>query len=405
MKNLLPLLSLLLISACSSSIDPVEPPAELTTIVTPELTAYHQWGHEIGKGSGRQYLKLSPLVDGERLFVANQSGRVEAYATADGKRLWRVELGGAVNAGPGDGKELLLFGGDAEVIAVSKADGAVRWRSTVSSEVLSIPAEADGIVIVHSVDGNITALRLEDGERLWQHRESVPILSLRGTGDPLLLAGGVFVGTASGKVIALDLASGKLVWESVIAEPRGRTELDRMVDVDAELVSSDGVLYASSFQGTLVAVALATGRLIWTRDIGSASGIALDTQYLYTTDTEGNVWALSRSNGGTMWRQDALLHRALSAPVQQGNYLVIGDYDGYLHWLNKSDGNVVARSRIQNFAEYWPLEGESDIYPYYHKEDRAVLLPPAIDGVQVFGMDKRGVLDVFNVAPVASGKE
>ncbi|MCW9089191.1 MAG: PQQ-binding-like beta-propeller repeat protein, partial [Gammaproteobacteria bacterium] len=262
MKVFFVVIPLLLLAGCSSSIDPLEPPAALTTIVTPGLEISHRWVRQLGRGSGGQHLKLAPYVDGERVFAANQSGRVEAFDSADGKSLWRVDLGAPVNAGPGADGELLLLGGDAEVIALNKRDGTLRWRTPVSSEVLSVPQQRGGFVVVHSVDGNITALSTDSGERLWQHREAVPTLSLRGSGNPYMLNDAVLVGTANGKVIALRLDDGTLLWEAVVAAPRGRTELERIVDVDAELALADGVVYASSHQGSLAAIALSSGQLL-----------------------------------------------------------------------------------------------------------------------------------------------
>jgi len=399
-KRLFAIIPFLLLAACSSSIDPVEPPASLTTIATPELQVVHRWSQQLGKGSGKQYLKLDPLVDGERVFMASNKGQVVAYSVNDGEPLWHVETGSAINAGPGEGQDALLFGGDAEVIALSKQDGSELWRAAVSSEVLSVPQRQGNTVVVHCVDGNIIALDADNGNVLWQHQESVPTLSLRGSGDPLLLADAALVGTANGKVIALSLSDGRLIWDTVIAEPRGRNDLERMVDVDGELAVADGVVYASSYQGTLAAIALSSGRLLWNRDIGSSTGIVLDRDNLYLSDINGDVWSLSRRNGGTMWKQSALHQRALTAPAQQGNYLVVGDFDGYLHWLKKEDGSLVARSRIQSQEAYWPLKLPQEGFPNSYKEDRAVLQPPAVEGLGVFGLDKRGVLDVFDVAPV-----
>jgi outer membrane protein assembly factor BamB len=392
---------LLVLSACSSSIDPIEPPAALTTIASPELRVIHQWSTQLGKGSGRQYLKLEPLVDGERIFIANQKGEVASYAVKDGNRLWQVESDAVINAGPGEGQDMLLFGGDAEVIALDKQDGSVRWRTPVSSEVLSVPQRLGDTVVAHCVDGNVVALDATSGKVRWQHRETVPNLSLRGSAEPVLLADAVLVGTANGKVVALSLDDGRLIWETAIAEPRGRSDLERMVDVDGRIaVGKEGVVYASSYQGSLSAIALTSGRLLWNRDIASSTGIVLDRNNLYVTDLGGDVWAISRRNGGTMWKQTALHQRALTAPVQQGKYLIVGDYDGYLHWLNKEDGSIVARSRIQTENEYWPLNPPGGEFPgNYYKEDRAVLLPPAVEGLEVYGLDKRGVLDAFHVSP------
>lgn len=391
-------LPLLLLVGCGSSPSPIEPPAELTTIVTPGLQAKHLWSKRIA-GVGQDNPKLVPLVDGERVFVANGAGKVEAFATDSGVRLWQADIGMAINAGPGEGDELLLFGVDSGVIAIDKRDGSRRWLGAVSSEVLSVPQRRGNTVVVHSVDGNITAMSASNGKQLWQHNETVPGLSLRGCGEPFLLNSALFVGTANGKLIALSMTDGRLLWESIIAEPRGHTELERLVDVDAPPVFADGVVYASSYQDALSAVAASSGQLLWTRAIATINPIALDSSNLYVSDMNGDVVAVSRRNGGVMWKQTALHARGLSAPVEQGEYLLVGDYDGYLHWLAKEDGHIVARARISDWKAYWPVPDVRDEFTAFYKEDRAVQAAPALKGTQVFGLDRRGVLDVFRLSP------
>lgn len=391
-------LGVILLSACSSKGSPIAPPSPLSEF-EPELEVVHRWGQQLAQGSYRYHLKLQTLVDGERVFAASHRGRVDAYASASGERLWQVELDAVLNTGPSDAGERLLFGGVAELIALNKDDGSIAWRAPVSSEVLSLPAWHRDIVVVHGVDGQIFGLDAKSGEQRWRHHENVPSLSLRGTGNPLIIGDeGVLVGTANGKLIALGLHDGRLLWETTIATARGRTELDRISDVDADLAVADGMAYAVSYQGILAAVALGGGQLQWNREIASSTGIVLDRDQLYVSDRDGVVWALARHNGETMWRQPALQYRALSAPVQQGNYLIVGDYDGYLHWLNKEDGRLVARMRIQDWREYWPLEDDTIKLKSAYREDRAVVMPPAVQGVKVFAMDKRGVLDVFEVS-------
>lgn len=404
MKALVTLLSLALLAGCSGAIDPTEPPTPLGTF-KPELKAEHQWVRQLGKGSYQQQLKLVPLVDGETVYVADNHGAVAAYQSDDGKRLWRVELGEAINAGPGIGDELLLFGGDAEVLALHKSDGSLAWRAAVSSEVLSIPVRKGNTVVVHTIDGNIIALDAGSGKTLWRYSESVPTLSLRGSGNPVIAEDTVLCGMANGKVVALALADGTLRWETSVAVPHGRTELERMVDVDAELAVADGIVYAASYQGSLVAILLSNGQLLWSDDIASATGISVDSDKLYVTDTVGDVWALARRGGGTMWKQTALHQRALSAPVQQGNYIVVGDYQGYLHWLSKEDGHIAGRARISQWQDYFPIADEPSPLSESYPEDRAAQMPPAIEGVRVFGLDKRGVLDVFRLSPVAREAE
>jgi outer membrane protein assembly factor BamB len=403
-KSFYPILMLALLAGCTSAIDPVEPPRPLT-VITPELKADHIWVRQLGKGSHTKYLQLIPLVDGERVYQADNRGRVAAYGAFTGERLWRVELDARVNAGPAGSGELLLFGGDAEVIALNKEDGSLAWRAPVTSEVVSLPAQQGETVVVHAIDGNIIGLDANSGRQRWRHSESVPTLSLRGSGNPVIVDDLVLTGTANGKVVALGLNDGMLRWQTTVAVPRGRSEIERMVDVDADLAVADGVVYASSYQGNLVAMTLAGGQLMWSREIASASGISVDNEMLYVTDTSGDVWALSRRGGATMWKQEALHQRALTAPVQQGNYLIVGDFEGHLHWLSKEDGRFVARSRIQQWQDYFPVEDEFAAWGEWYPEDRAVLTPPAVQGVFAFGLDKRGVLDVFRMSPIAPAAE
>ncbi len=404
MKRFYPILVVSLLAGCSSAIDPVEPPQALT-VITPELKAEHRWVRQLGKGSLTQHLQLIPLVDGERVYQADKRGGVAAYQAFSGEPLWRVELDAPINAGPSGSGDLLLLGGDAELIALHKQDGSIAWRTEVSSEVLSLPAQQGEYVVVHTVDGNIIALDANSGRQRWRHSESVPTLSLRGGGNPVIVDGLVLCGTANGKVVALDLKEGMLRWQTTVAVPSGRSELERMVDVDADLAVADDVVYAVSYQGNLVAMTLAGGQLMWNREIASATGISVDSEMLYLTDKDGDVWALSRRGGSTMWKQSALHQRALTAPVQQGNYLIVGDYEGYLHWLNKEDGRIVARARVRQWQEYFPVEDEFAAGGAFYPEDRAVQMPPAVQGVFAFGLDKRGVLDVFRMSPIAPAAE
>ena len=391
-----------LLAACSSGIDPIEPPSELTTYKA-ELKLQQRWSREVGAGSGGKYLKLMPLLDGERLFVAGRYGRVRAYHSLTGERLWQVELERTISAGVGEAAGLLLFGGDAELFAVDKLSGELRWSSPLSSEVLSSPVSLGDTIVTHALDGSINAVSRTDGSVLWRHLEKVPSLTLRGSGKPLIVgADRVVVGNASGQVIALNLQTGNLLWRATIASPRGRTDLERMVDVDAELVADDGVIYASAFQGYVAAIDAASGQLIWTREISSQSGIVVDESALFVGDSSSNIWALSRSNGATLWKQGKLLRRALGVPAQQGRYLLLGDYDGYLHWLDKEDGHLVARTRVRNFEEHFPVKDEYTDDSY--KEDRSLLVSPLVEGTRVYGFDQRGVLDAYDVSILKSAE-
>jgi outer membrane protein assembly factor BamB len=399
-KNLSLILMVALLAACSGSIDPVEPPSELS-VFKPDLKLLPRWSREVGKGTDGKYLKLMPLLDGERLFIADRYGDVRAYHSQSGERLWQVTMKRAISAGPGDASGLLLFGGDAEVFAVDKESGELRWHSAIGSEVLTAPVTLGDTVVVHAVDGSITAFDRRDGSVIWRHLEQVPSLSLRGSGKPLIIGGNtVVIGNANGQVIALNLQDGSLLWRATIATARGRTDLDRMVDVDADMVEADGIIYAAAFQGSVAAIQATNGRLIWTREISSQTGIVIDDDALYLSDEAGDVWALSRQNGASLWKQAALHRRSLSAPAQQGRYLILGDFDGYLHWLNKEDGRLAARSRVRTWQEQFPVADEFDDGRYV--EDRGHLVSPLVEGARVYGFDKRGVLNAYDVSILKS---
>jgi outer membrane protein assembly factor BamB len=392
-------LAVLALAGCSGGSKLVaEKPAALTEY-TSGIEVTPVWAARIGKGVDAHYLKLPPLVDGQRVYSASRKGKLAAYAIDNGERVWKADLKAIVNAGPGEAGDLLLFGGNAQVIAVAKSDGAVRWQAPVSSEVLAPPVRAGDRIIVRTVDGAVVALSADDGSRLWQYRQEEPLLTLRGNSAPVVVGDIVMVGFDNGQLVALNGRNGRQIWDTTITVPRGRTDLERMVDIDARLAVGGRVVFADSYQGKIAAVAADTGRMLWSRDISSYSGLALADGNLYTIDDNGDVWALSAQSGGTLWKQTALHRRELSAPTVQGKYLVVGDLAGYLHWISREDGHLVARTRVHQPDYYFPVPPpEPDLNPYH--EDRAVLAQPIVRGERVYAMDKRGAMNVFRIAPL-----
>ncbi|HEY0721361.1 MAG TPA: outer membrane protein assembly factor BamB [Gammaproteobacteria bacterium] len=396
MRRLLPLAILwLTLAACGSSPESIEPPAPLAAF-TPELTVQPQWVVRLGKGGDGYFVKLPPLLDAGRVYAANEAGEVAAFDARRGTRLWRNRLGTALYVGPADGGDVVLLGGREEVIALAKRDGSVAWRVNVGNEVLAAPVRAGDTVIARTVDGKVHAIDVPTGNIRWRFSQEVPALSLRGISTPLVVGDMVVSGFANGKVIALALTDGAQLWEAVIAVPRGRNELERMVDVDAQLTARGDLLFAAGYHGQLAALSLRSGQLLWSREISSWSGSALAEDNLYLSDDKGDLWALSSRNGATLWKQTALHARTLSVPVVQGDYLVVGDYDGYLHWIARDDGRIVARVRVEDADYYWPVPSDEPQNEYH--EDRTVLAPPVVAGDTVYAMDKRGVLAVFQVS-------
>jgi outer membrane protein assembly factor BamB len=265
-----------------------------------------------------------------------------------------------------------------------------------SSEVLALPTGANGVAVIRTVDGRVYGLDADSGKRIWIHDRTVPLLTLRGNSAPLIHNGIVITGSDSGKLAALTLKTGTVLWETQIADPKGRTELERMVDIDAQPVVVEDVVYVITYQGRLATVQLQSGRMMWARDISSYSGIALDPYRIYVSDTESQVWALNRFTGATLWRQDKLLRRSITGPVLQGPYLAVADYDGYVHWLKREDGRIVARKRVH---ELWHEAHEDNFdkdEEIFGKANNVLAVPKGIDSM-ILVMDRMGHIEALEL--------
>lgn len=400
MKRVLTIFLIALLGVACSSNRPAVPPTPLADF-TPELEVRFRWVVQLDKGVDSHYLRLTPLVVGEKVYGANRKGVVAAYhqqsSAHNAGHIWHRDLAREINAGPADGGELLLLGGNAEVLALNKSDGSDKWRSEVTSEVLSAPLLSGDRVIVKTLDGGVFALEAASGKQLWRYNRKVPSLSLRGSSRPVVINDVCLVGFADGQVAALDMHTGQPQWETTVTVPRGRTELERLVDVDASIIVVKGIVYVAGYQGRIAAMTLANGRLLWSRDISSYTGLAYANGALFVTDEEGNLWALSGRTGGPLWKQSDLLGRSPNAPVIQGHYVVVGDFEGYLHWFSQEDGHLAGRIRVEDFDALFPVKDDSYYSSIDFKEDRAVIGTPVVDGKHLFVMDKRGVLGAFEV--------
>ena len=360
------LLTVLALSGCGAfrGEENTLPPAELEEL-QPAIGIETAWSGQAASGTDGRHLELHPATDdGRRVFVAGHDGAVTAYDGLDGKRIWEADTGVPIYGGPGVGSGLVVVGGsDGDVVALAGADGTVVWRARVSSEVLSAPAVSERIVVVRTTDGKLFGLGTVSGERIWVYDHTVPVLTQRGTGSPVIAGEVVIAGFDSGRLAALSLADGRLAWESRIAAPTGRTELERIVDIDADPVVSDGVVYAVTVQGPVAALDLHTGRLLWQRDMSSHTGVSSGRSLLYVTDGEDHVWALDRDSGEWRWRQDGLERRGVTRPVEFGEYVVVADFEGYVHWLSIDDGRFVARVRTGGGAvSAPPVAAEAAVY-------------------------------------------
>ncbi len=354
MKQLLIVGLALLLGGCGSFADPREwfsasdpsrEPADLTKVVN-QIHPQKLYSIDIGAGT-LQYARLRPSITDGTLYISDAEGRVQARDAATGKVIWRVETELPASSGPGLGEDLLAIGtSEAQVVALSRNDGAELWRTDVSGEVLAVPAVAYGVVVVHTVDGNLFALDALTGEQKWRYDRQTPVLTLRGSSSPVIDGTTVYCGFAGGKVIALSLDTGTVEWEKIISIPSGRSDLERMTDVDGDPVIYNGSIYAGSYQGEVAALGQGSGKIFWKHEISSYTDMSVNWQHLLVSDEFGHVWALDPDTGAAKWRQQALSNRKLTGPVMLGDVVVVGDLDGYLHWLSADDGSIIARTSV-----------------------------------------------------------
>ncbi|WP_120993859.1 outer membrane protein assembly factor BamB [Stutzerimonas urumqiensis] len=343
------LLSLAAIAAgCSSNSSKEPEPSELVEFEH-EVQLDEQWSRSIGEGQGETYNRLMPVVYGDQLYVTDVEGLVVSIDRESGKVNWKVELDEPVSGGVGAGYGLVLVGTmNGDVIALDVADGTKKWRASVGSEVLSAPAINGDIVLVQTQDDTLVALEADSGERRWSYESSPAVLTLRGTGAPLLTNQLAIAGLSTGKVIALDTRRGLPVWEQRIAIPQGRSELERIVDIDGTLLQSGGKLYVVTFQGRAAVLDLESGRILWQRDASSASGTALGYGSVYLSLADGTVQGIDERSNTVLWSNDQLARRQLSGPEVFSSYVVVGDKEGYLHLLSQVDGRFVGRTRVDS---------------------------------------------------------
>jgi outer membrane protein assembly factor BamB len=346
----------------------VNEPAELTKLASP-IGVSKLWSVGLGDGEGRLWLRQRPTLDGNRIYATNDDGEVVALDAGTGKGIWvanavNVERTGSwikfwkrkapeagLTGSPGVGDGLVVVGGrNGEVVAFAADSGEKKWAARVTSEVLSAPRITGGRVIVRANDGRVFGLDAADGTRKWVFDRGLPALSVRGNSSPIGANGLTFIGYDDGTLVALRDEDGLLVWEQAVAEPEGRTELERMADIDGEIVLDGDQLFVASAHDKVMALSAPTGQPLWTHDVGSYGGVAIAGDKVLVSDRGGNVWALDRATGNPAWKQNLLERRQLTSPVVQGDYAVVGDLEGYLHWIKLDTGNVVGRARVERAA-------------------------------------------------------
>ena len=353
-------------------------PAELTDF-TATAKPSRLWSIDLGEGEGVLGSRQGPAIVDGRIYAAALEGGISAIDLQTGNRVWHYETELPVSSGPGAGEGVVAFGSlEGDVVALDASSGAQRWTAKVGNEVLAAPTVGQGVVLVRSVDGRVTAFDAASGERRWFWERETPSLAVRGNGSPLLGPGIVFIGNDDGTLASIALADGRLLWEQTVAAADGRSELDRMADIDGTPVLDDVTLYATSYKNQTMAIDGPSGRPIWTHDAGGPGRAAVASDRVVVSDAAGTVWGLDKATGAALWQQAALARRNVTGPAIQGDYAVVGDLEGYLHWLRLSDGAFAAR-----------VDAAGDAI-------RAT--PVVVDGILVV-QDTGGGLSAWRVAP------
>ncbi|HEY4212823.1 MAG TPA: outer membrane protein assembly factor BamB [Steroidobacteraceae bacterium] len=348
MRRWIALICVVALAACSATKKKPDPdtPTKLVTFSS-SLRVNKVWTAKVDDKKGAALrLGLGLAVEGDRVYAAGHKGDVVALDLKTGHQIWRARTKLLLAGGAGVNGSILAIGTSrGEVIALNAANGANLWKVRLNGEVLAAPAVSDRMVVVRTVDGKLHALSSKDGHELWNQDQQVPRLSLRGTARPIVSGDLVLCGFDNGKVIAVNAGDGSLLWEQTVSPPHGRTELERLVDIDSAVDVSGQDVYAVSFQGRVAMLALDTGQVWWSHEASSYQGLSMDDDELYMSSADGVITAMRRRTGAELWKTNALLNRRLSGVASGDNFIVAADYQGYVHWLDKSSGALAARAR------------------------------------------------------------
>jgi outer membrane protein assembly factor BamB len=370
------LISVFLITACGDD-DNSEPPAELVDFKRTQYLDL-EWSVSTDDSIDQQYLFIEPLLLRDRIVTAGRNGTLNAYKLEDGEELAEIELDIPLSGGVGGTEEIWLVGSrNGELIAVSSENKNILWRTPVPSEILARPVVYNNsVVIVRTVDGQILGVDLKTGKIDWNYSRIIPALTLRGSSSPILSRNHFYTGLESGRLIAMSPIDGEVAWDIALTVPEGRSEIQRLVDIDGKSELYGRMLYAASYQGRIAAIDVTRGQFLWARSFSSNTGVSVSTDAVYSSDDRSHVWALDRKNGATLWKQDKLQARSITRPVIYKDFLVVGDFEGYLHVMSRFDGRFVARTNV-----------DSD----------GILVPPIVDGDRLLVLSRDGYLAAYSI--------
>jgi outer membrane protein assembly factor BamB len=353
--RLLLILSLSILTGCSTvkgwfSDDDYDPrePVELQKI-DEQVKVKNAWSRGVGDGQGDGLYKINPLLVNGNIFSASAEGEVASVDAATGRVRWKRDVELALSGGVGHHANSLFVGAsEGAVMRLSADSGAEIWRASVSGEVLSAPQGNGKFVVAQTYDGKLMGFDYDTGATRWTYMSDVPVLTLRGTGTPMIIGDNAVAGFADGKLVAINLRSGNVAWEARIAIPQGTSEIERIVDIDGSMALQGSDLYVASYQGRLAAIDTRSGRKLWQRSVSSVSGVGVGFGNVYVADDDGTVSAYLRNGQGVRWQNIDLGFRELSRPVPINSYVAVVDFEGYLHFLSQVDGEIVGRIKVDS---------------------------------------------------------
>lgn len=347
------------------------------------------WSRGVGEGQNQGFSRLTPALDGEAIYAVDYEGLLVAINSKTGKKLWKKKInqpklglwgwlkGFAVDGDPNyqivggiaaENGLLLVATYAGEVIALSKEDGGELWKAQVPGEILSAPRTNGSVVAAQTVNGKLFVLDAKTGTQLWFYDNPPPILTLRGTPSPIVTDTAIYTGFSNGRMMAFNPNNGLILWEQRIALPKGRSELERMVDIHSDPLVKDGVIYVGTYQGRISALARGTGSPIWGNDGSTSENLALSGDKLFASHANGKVVAYNAANGEQLWSNEKMLRRGLNGPQVFNEYVAVVDFKGYMHILNQSDGEFAARVRVDRKGARAPMltDGET-LYVYTNR--------------------------------------
>jgi outer membrane protein assembly factor BamB len=349
-RAIIVLCAALALSACSSiwetDKEKQRKPAELPDL-TNKIQIHTLWEKSIGEVTEDPGTNLRLAFSGTTLFSADADGVVIAHNGLTGREIWERETDLPLSAGPGVGDGLVVLGTrDGELLALNEKDGSERWRVRLTSEVLASPNADRGVVVAYTTDGRLHGLSGVDGRTIWVYDRPTPILTLHGSSSPVVDEGRVICGFANGKLAAINIITGEPLWEVSVSLPTGRSDLERIVDIDGDPVVKAGVVFAATYQGDVAAIAADSGGVFWRKQLSSYAGLDVNWRQVYVSDDEDRVWAIDPRSGSPVWKNNSLANRRITGPAVFGDYLLVGDLEGYVHWLSQEDGQVLARVEV-----------------------------------------------------------